>query len=62
MREETRQIIYDILTEHWCPDSLADEASRILSQHYPCPLIGATDEEIAVVRQAKEYVTGTDDE
>ncbi|BAY21702.1 hypothetical protein NIES2100_14590 [Calothrix sp. NIES-2100] len=62
-REQIKQAIYDVLTDHWCPEQLAAEAATILSRHYPdASLLKATEEQISLVRKAKEYVVGGENE
>jgi len=60
-RKQVKETLYNVLTDHWCPKQLAEDASAILSHHYPnTVLIGATEEEIRTVKQAQEYVKGGD--
>lgn len=46
-----------VLIDAWCPEQLANEAAEIIARYFPDPrLVGATDTELTIVRQAKEYV------
>ncbi|OUL33114.1 hypothetical protein BV372_17360 [Nostoc sp. T09] len=62
-REDRKQIIQNELTDNWCPEKLAKSADDILSRHYPdTALIGASEQEVNTVKQAKEYLAGDDDD
>ena len=59
MSKKIEKLLFDVLTDAWCPEDLAKDASKILSKHYPDnTLIGATEAEVKTVKQAQEYVRG----
>lgn len=56
-KKDIESAIVSVLTDAWCPQDLAKNAASILSKHYPDNmLLGATEAEVNVVKQAQEYV------
>lgn len=55
-RQDMKQAIVDVLTDAWCP-------AEIISRNDLDPILlgRATDEEILIVKQAKEYVKEQND-
>lgn len=63
MRQDRYQSFVDVLTDAWCPNDLAHKAAEIATKFYPDhTLLGATEEEIQVLRQAKAYLEEFDQE
>ena len=56
-KKDMEQAIFKVLADAWCPEDLAKDAANILAEYYPdnC-LLGATEAQVNVVKQAKEYV------
>lgn len=56
-KKDIEQTIVNVLTDAWCPQDLAKDAARIMSEYYPDNrLTGATEAQVRVVKQAQEYV------
>ncbi|MEH1802167.1 hypothetical protein [Nostoc sp.] len=57
MSKKIEKALFEVLTDAWCPEDLARDAAKILSEYYPDnTLIGATEAQVNVVKQAQEYV------
>ena len=57
MRQERYQSFVTVLTDAWCPDDLAHKAAEVATKYFPdIKLLGASDEEVQVLKQAKEYL------
>ncbi|MEH2188309.1 MAG: hypothetical protein V7K64_19375 [Nostoc sp.] len=56
-KKDIEQAFFSVLTDAWCPEDLAKDAAKILTDYHPDNrLLGATETEVQVVKQATEYV------
>lgn len=59
MKQERYQSFVDVLTDAWVPEELAHKAAEVATRYYPDnTLLGATEEEVKTLKQAKEYLSG----